>query len=148
MIDRRDVGSWLEGPGTGRQQYPGQRLGRPEQGPGSVGRVGRRLVALVVDWFLCWALAEWLVPQWNEQSLMSLAFLLVLNVLLVGATGHTPGHLLLGLQVQTLGGRPAGFARAAVRSLLLCLVIPAVVFDPDQRGLHDRAADTILVRTR
>ena len=148
MIDRRDVGSWLEGPGTGRQQYPGQRLGRPEHGPGSVGRVGRRIVALVVDWFLCWGLAEWLVPQWNEQGLMTLAFLFVLNVLLVGATGHTPGHLLLGLQVQTLAGRPAGFARAAVRSLLLCLVIPAVVFDPDQRGLHDRAADTVLVRTR
>ncbi|MFF0904791.1 UNVERIFIED_CONTAM: RDD family protein [Kocuria sp. CPCC 205316] len=148
MIDRSDVGSWLEGPGTGPQQYPGQRLGRPEQGPGSVGRVGRRIVALVLDWFLCWGLAEWLVPQWNEQGLMTLSFLLVLNVLLVGATGHTPGHLLLGLQVQTLSGRPAGFARAAVRSLLLCLVIPAVVFDPDQRGLHDRAADTVLVRTR
>ncbi|WP_426119093.1 RDD family protein [Kocuria sp. LHG3120] len=148
MIDRRDVGSWLEGPGTGRQQYPGQRLGRPEHGPGSVGRVGRRIVALVVDWFLCWGLAEWLVPQWNEQGLMTLAFLFVLNVLLVGATGHTPGHLLLGLQVQALAGRPAGFARAAVRALLLCLVIPAVVFDPDQRGLHDRAAETILVRTR
>jgi hypothetical protein len=61
--------------------------------------VGRRILALVVDWFLCWGLAEWLVPQWNEQGLMTLAFLFVLNVLLVGATGHTPGHLLLGLQV-------------------------------------------------
>ncbi|MFC6257218.1 RDD family protein, partial [Kocuria oceani] len=69
-------------------------------------------------------------------------------VLLVGATGHTPGHWVTGLQVQTLDGRPAGFARAVVRSLLLCLLIPPVVFDPDQRGLHDRAADTILVRTR
>ena len=65
---------------------------------------------------------------------------------LVGATGHTPGHLLLGLQVQTPAGRPAGFARAAVRSLLLCLVIPAVVFDPDQRGLHDKAMNTLLIR--
>lgn len=148
MIDRRDVGSWLEGPGHGRQQYPGQRLGRPEAGPGSVGRVGRRIVALVADWFLCWALAAWLVPQWNDQGLMTLAFLFVLNVLLVGATGHTPGHLLMGLQVQTLAGRPAGFARAAVRSLLLCLFVPAVVSDPDQRGLHDRAVDTVLVRTR
>ncbi|MEX5301574.1 RDD family protein [Kocuria sabuli] len=148
MIDRRDVGSWLEGPGTGRQQYPGERLGRPAEGPGSVGRVGRRIVALVLDWYLCWALAEWLAPQWNEHGLVTLALLFLLNVLLVGATGHTPGHWLTGLQVQTLDGRPAGFARAAVRSLLLCLLIPPVVFDPDQRGLHDRAVDTILVRTR
>lgn len=149
MIDRRDVGSWLEGPGTGRpQRYPGERLGRPERGPGSVGRPGRRVVALLVDWYLCWALAEWLVPGWNEHALATLGLLLLLNMVSVGATGHTPGHLLTGLQVQTLDGRPAGFARAAMRSLLLCLVVPAVIFDPDQRGLHDRFVGTILVRTR
>lgn len=148
MIDRRDVGSWLEGQGTGSRQYPGERLGRPAEGPGSVGRPGRRVVALTVDWSLCWGLAQWLVPGWNDHGLVTLAFLFLLNALLVGATGHTPGHFLVGLQVQTLDGRPAGFARAAVRSLLLCLVIPPAVFDPDQRGLHDRAVDTVLVRTR
>ena len=148
MIDRRDVGSWLEGPGTGPRQYPGQRLGRPAAGPGSVGRPGRRLVALALDWYLCWALAAWLAPQWNQHGLVTLSLLFLLNVLLVGAAGHTPGHWVTGLQVQTLDGRPTGFARAVVRSLLLCLLIPPVVFDPDQRGLHDRAADTILVRTR
>ncbi|ALU39876.1 transporter [Kocuria flava] len=147
MIDRRDLGSWLEGPRT-RGGHPGERLGRPAQGPGSVGRPGRRLVALVVDWYLCWALAQWLLPGWNDHGLVTVGVLLVLNVLAVGATGHTPGHLLTGLQVQTLEGRPAGFARAVVRAVLLCLVIPAVVFDADQRGLHDRAAGTLLVRVR
>ena len=147
MIDRRDVGSWLEGPHTG-QQYPGQRLGRPAEGRNSVGRFGRRAVALVVDWYLCWAVAQWLVPQWNEHGLMTLVLLLVLNVLLVGTLGHTPDHLLVGLQVQTLDGRPAGPARAALRSLLLCLLLPPVVFDADQRGLHDRAVGTLVVRVR
>ncbi|MFI7481727.1 RDD family protein [Kocuria sp. M1R5S2] len=147
MIDRRDVGSWLEGPATGHG-HPGERLGRPAEGPGSVGRFGRRAVALVLDWFLCWGLAQLLVPEWNAHGLGTLACLFVLNVLLVGATGHTPGHLVLGLQVQTLDGRPAGFARSALRSLLLCLLIPPVVFDPDQRGLHDRAVGTLVVRTR
>jgi hypothetical protein len=33
-----------------------------------------------------------------------------------------------------------------VRTLLICLVIPAVVFDEDQRGMHDRAVGTALVR--
>jgi uncharacterized RDD family membrane protein YckC len=147
MIDRRDLGSWLEGPETG-QQYPGQRLGRPAAGPGSVGRFGRRILALALDWYLCWALAQWLVPGWNDNGLGTLVLLLALNTVSVGATGHTPGHFLLGLQVQTLDGRSAGFARAAVRSVLLCLLIPPVVFDPDQRGLHDRAGGTVLVRTR
>jgi uncharacterized RDD family membrane protein YckC len=39
-----------------------------------------------------------------------------------------------------------GFARGAVRTALLCLVIPAVVWDADGRGLHDKAAGTVIVR--
>ena len=52
-------------------------------------------------------------------------------------------------------GDPRGPARRRPRRarsrpwcarLLLCLVIPAVIFDPDQRGLHDKAMNTVLVR--
>jgi uncharacterized RDD family membrane protein YckC len=35
-----------------------------------------------------------------------------------------------------------------IRTVLLCLVIPPVVYDADGRGLHDRAAGTIVLRTR
>ncbi|HEY5230049.1 MAG TPA: RDD family protein, partial [Galbitalea sp.] len=30
--------------------------------------------------------------------------------------------------------------------ILLMVVIPAVIFDRDQRGLHDKIAGTVLVR--
>jgi uncharacterized RDD family membrane protein YckC len=33
-----------------------------------------------------------------------------------------------------------------VRTGLLLLVLPAVVYDRDGRGLHDRAAGTVVVR--
>ena len=33
-----------------------------------------------------------------------------------------------------------------IRAVLICLVIPAVVYDRDRRGLHDRAANTVVVR--
>lgn len=33
-----------------------------------------------------------------------------------------------------------------VRTALVCLVIPAVVWDRDTRGLHDRAMSTVCVR--
>ena len=36
--------------------------------------------------------------------------------------------------------------RPIVRTALLCLVVPAVIADADQRGLHDRVAATVLVR--
>ena len=32
------------------QDYPGKRLGLPESGPGSMGRLGRRVGALCIDY--------------------------------------------------------------------------------------------------
>ena len=39
-----------------------------------------------------------------------------------------------------------GFLSALARTILLCLVVPAVVWDSDGRGLHDRVAGTAIVR--
>ncbi|MGX1157392.1 hypothetical protein RKD39_004970 [Streptomyces albogriseolus] len=36
--------------------------------------------------------------------------------------------------------------RGLLRSVLLCLAIPALVWDRDGRGLHDRLARTVEVR--
>jgi len=39
-----------------------------------------------------------------------------------------------------------GVWRPALRTVLLCLAVPAVIWDTDQRGLHDRLSGTVLVR--
>jgi uncharacterized RDD family membrane protein YckC len=39
-----------------------------------------------------------------------------------------------------------GLHGGAIRAQLICLVIPAVIYDRDRRGLHDKAADTVVVR--
>ena len=52
------------------------------------------------------------------------------------------------MRVATLSGRWVGLWRPIVRTALLVLVTPAVIWDPDQRGLHDKAAGTVLVRRR
>ena len=36
--------------------------------------------------------------------------------------------------------------RALLRTVLLCLAIPALIWDRDGRGLHDRLARTVEVR--
>jgi hypothetical protein len=36
--------------------------------------------------------------------------------------------------------------RVVLRTLLICLVIPALVLDSDGRGLHDRAVDSVVLR--
>ena len=44
---------------------------------------------------------------------------------------------------STAAGSPG--ARALVRTVLLCLAVPPLIWDRDRRGLHDRAADTAVV---
>src|SRR5689334_22272379 len=52
------LGSWLSGPGTPEPgTYPGERLGLPKDGPGSIARFGRRIAALIVDWLTCYGLS-------------------------------------------------------------------------------------------
>lgn len=144
MIDRRDISSWLEGPPSrGEGHWPGQRLGRPRDGAGSIARPGRRLGALLVDWALSSLISA---AFFNYDSFATLGIFALEQMLLVGTLGYSVGHRVFGMQVQRLEGKPAGLGAAIVRTLLICLVIPAVVFDEDQRGLHDRAVGTVLVR--
>lgn len=127
--------------------YPGQGLGRPRDGPRSIPSLIRRVGGLCIDWGIAVALAWALLPyEWVNLGITGIW--LVLTILAVGFMGHSVGHLVLGMQVQTLDGRPIGFARAFVRTVLLALVIPALIMDRDQRGLNDRLIGTVLVRIR
>jgi uncharacterized RDD family membrane protein YckC len=151
MADRRTLGSWLEGPASVTREagdYPGRRLGLPEYGPGSVGRLGRRLVAVFLDWMLALAVAKVVlgVESWNGLQWVALGVFTVYNALLVGLLGGSVGHRLLGLKVVRLDGTDAGLVRSAARSVLLSLAVPALVWDRDQRGLHDRFVGTVLRR--
>ncbi|HEY9354790.1 MAG TPA: RDD family protein [Arthrobacter sp.] len=144
MVDRKDIGSWLSGPDTsGISKYPGERLGLPESGPGSIARAGRRIVAIMLDWGIALLISNLV---FGGDSWANLAVFAAEQMLLVGTLGYSIGHRLVGIHVVRLGGAPAGPLAAVVRAVLLCLVIPAVIFDPDHRGLHDKAMNTVLVR--
>jgi uncharacterized RDD family membrane protein YckC len=127
------------------QDYPGQQLGLPEHGPGSAGGFGPRILALVIDWLPCSIAAQLLT---KNPALSALVLFAAVTVLSVGIAGRTVGHAAAGLRVALLDGRRAGFTAAVIRTMLLCLVIPPVVYNADGRGLHDRAAGTIVLRTR
>ncbi|GAA1009763.1 membrane protein [Streptomyces sp. F-3] len=128
--------------------YPGEQLGLPKEGPGSIARPGRRLGALAVDWALCMLIAYGLITDGYNQATGNWALLifLVLGVLTVGTVGFTPGKRLFGLRVLTLSTGRVQPLRAALRTVLLCLAVPALIWDRDGRGLHDRLAGTVEVR--
>lgn len=56
--------------------------------------------------------------------------------------GGSFGQLVTRIRVLRTSGRPVSLLRALLRSLLICLVIPPLVFRPDGRGLHDLATDS------
>ncbi len=144
VAERRWAGSWLSGtaPARAGNEYPGQRLGLPESGAGSVAGMGRRLGALMIDWLLCEAIA-WGVLH---DQYLTIAVFAAEVYLLTALTGFTVGKRLLGLRVVRLDGKPVGFLWSLVRTLLFLAVIPPLVFDGDLRGLHDKAANTVVIR--
>ena len=133
-------------------EYPGQRLDLPEAGPGSVAPFGRRIAALVIDWLVAILVASIFVGEdvWTGEGAglwAPLAALAVELTLLDGLLGYSIGRRLLSIAVARIDGRrPVGIPRALLRSVLLCLALPALINDQDRRGLHDLAAGTVVVR--
>jgi uncharacterized RDD family membrane protein YckC len=128
--------------------WPGERLGLPAEGPHSVGRVGRRILALIVDWIIALGLTclIWGYTLLNYDGFVVLAVFVGLQFLALSAFGASIGHRLLGLRLISLTGGRAGLWRPLVRSVLLGLAVPALVWDSDQRGFHDKIAGTVLIR--
>ncbi|QGV80980.1 RDD family protein [Streptomyces ficellus] len=155
MDNRQAIGSWLSGPRAAAEEmgadfgYRGERLGLPQEGPGSAAPLGRRFGALFIDWTLCMLIAYGLIARGDQAAAgnWAVGVLFLLSVLTVGTIGSTPGKRLLGLRVISVDGERLGFGRVVVRSVLLCLAVPALIWDRDGRGLHDRLARAVQVRT-
>jgi uncharacterized RDD family membrane protein YckC len=136
------------------QAYRGQRLGLPASGTGSLASATSRLGAFLVD-----AVASGLVAALFTQSghhdgaagrlpgswsLIPFAVDYVVGLLIAG---RTLGMYLFGLRVVRVDEvAPVGPFRAIVRTALLGILLPAIIWDRDGRGLHDRITDTAVVR--
>lgn len=108
---------------------------------------GRRFAALAIDWFVASAISAGFFAY---DPWATLAVFAGMTFLLVATTGFTIGHRLLGLRVYRIadGGAPPHIVQALVRTLCVCLVLPAVVWGVDGRGLHDIWAGTRIDRLR
>lgn len=153
------TGSWLSGPrsalepgadsGDGTaQRWRGERLGLPQSGPGSIAGTGRRAFAILLDFALAMGVASVFTYPELPRNWSLLAWFAI-TVIAVGFFGFTPGHAVFGLRVARLDGSPTvGLPRAALRTLLIFPIIPAVVWDADGRCLHDKVSGTVVIRMR
>lgn len=131
--------------------HPGQRYGLPATGVGAVAPLWRRAIAFVVDCVLAGVITslfahhDFLLRDQAANSWGVLTWFLI-TVIGVGFFAATPGMVLFGLRVARVDGAAYVFpVRAAVRAVLVLLIVPAVIWDHDRRGLQDKAAGTIVV---
>lgn len=128
--------------------HRGHRFGLPADGPGSVASFGRRSAAFAIDALASGFIAGLFIrdPESAARGLLGVAVLGAAYVLLVPLVGQTPGMRLLRLRLVSTSQGPLSLPRALLRFALLGLLLPALVSDPDGRGLHDKAVGSVVVR--
>lgn len=146
-MDRAEIDSTHGGPFPEDLAYRGQRLGLPESGPGSMATLGRRVVALFIDWFAAMIISRALVgtPESTLESFATLGIFALEVTLLTWLWGSSFGQRIVGLRVVGRTRR-LGLISALLRTVLICIVLPPLIWDADGRGLHDKAVDSVVVR--
>jgi uncharacterized RDD family membrane protein YckC len=111
-----------------------------------VASFGRRLGALLIDWALCTVVASLLVDSLTANPWPQLGIFVLVQAFFVGLFGQTPGMALARIRcVSIADGGAIGLPYALLRALLLAVLIPAMINDRTGRGLHDRAARSVMV---
>ena len=144
--------SWLDGPPGRTSGYPGDRIGLPQTGRGSVAGQGEKLGAFLLDLIVAGVVAFLAVRPHSQQSyqienaIADGVFVLLTAGGLV-LSGRTIGMRLLNLQVVRLDGKRMGW-RSLPRQILVGLLVPAIIVNKDRRGLHDQWLRTTVVHVR
>lgn len=136
---------------VGRAAAPPTLTGVPlESLPYETASWGRRVLALLVDWFASLLVVSLFVPVFGTTggpgSLYTLLVFIVESAVLTSTVGGSFGKMATRLRVVRVadGGR-IDLLRSFTRAILVALVIPPLVFRPDRRGLHDIAVGSATV---
>ena len=133
--------------------YPGQALGLPAEGRGSLASWRSRVAALALDWAACMAVAvgffgSTVLTGCGWRAWMILAIFFVQSAVLSWLMGGSFGQLICRIAVIRIDRKPLGPARAVLRAALVSLALPPLIISADRRGLQDLAAGTVVVNRR
>jgi uncharacterized RDD family membrane protein YckC len=113
--------------------------------------LGRRLAAITLDWLACYAIVAALsggIGQMGPgKSPITLALFFVEVWILTALTGASLGQKIFGLRVVRFAdGSAISPMQALLRTVFLVLVVTAVTYDENGRGIHERISGTVLAR--
>lgn len=112
---------------------------------------GRRMLGLAVDWALCYFITWGFFAEPGTSEFTFANYFLYLGQYLLFSTlgGATPGHKIVGLKiVRFYDGQMATPKQTLIRTALLAVIVTAVTFDQNGRGINERLSGTVLVLTR
>lgn len=111
--------------------------------------LGRRLLALVIDWTMCRLIAGLLSPNVIPENNFSTLIIFFIEVCLFTiAFGASAGQRFMAIKVVTFPDQKrVKMGKIVLRTLLICLVLPAI-FTKNGRPLHDHFANSQTVRER
>ena len=148
-----DVADKAPDTASASEAYPGQRLGLPREGRGSLASWRSRVGALIIDWAACMVIAIGFFGTgvltgngWRAWMILTLFF--VESTLLSWLAGGSFGQLLSRIAIVRLDVEPLGLPRALLRAFLVSLALPALIISTDRRGLQDLAAGTVVINRR
>jgi len=109
--------------------------------------LGRRLIALVIDWTMCRLIAGLLSPALFFENNFSTLFLFFIEVTLFTiAFQASAGQRIMGIKILTYPEQlRVAPQKIVLRTILICLVLPAV-FTSNGRALHDHFTGSQSVR--
>jgi len=112
----------------------------------------RRMAALALDWLACYAIVAAFsggIDQMSpNHSLYVLIMFFVVTWILISLQGATLGHRIFGMKVVRFqDGAAINPLQVLIRTTLMVLVVTAVTFDDNGRGIHERLSGSVLTRS-
>ena len=112
---------------------------------------GRRMLGVLIDWLMSYAIAIGFFVEFGESSMGAVVFLVFTAQYLIFTAlgGATPGHRIMGLKIVRFSdGQMPTPIQALIRTSLLVIILTAITFDHNGRGINERLSNTVLVKTR
>jgi uncharacterized RDD family membrane protein YckC len=115
---------------------------------------GRRMLGITIDWFAAYAVTlgffaggGTFLERTRGAGGTVLIVLTLEYLILVTLTGSSFGHRIVGLKVIRFSdGGAVTPLQALIRTVLMIIIITAITFDENGRGVNERLSNTVLVK--
>jgi uncharacterized RDD family membrane protein YckC len=115
--------------------------------------LGRRFAAISLDWLSSYLIAivffsgpGTFLERTSNATFSTPVVFFIEYFLLVALQGASAGHRIFRMRIVNFeDGRPPSIGQAFIRSVLMIIVITAITYDENGRGIHERFSKTKII---